>query len=128
VPSYASGRSSTSSRASRKAADELFDPAAVPQTNAPQRHAEKQQHQCKGPRPERTISIEDFAKLDLRVAKITRAEQVEGADKLVKLSASTSSVRWNAAPCSPGSSPRTDPDLARGQARRSVGRISRRAR
>ena len=32
-----------------------------------------------------TISIEDFAKLDLRVAKITRAEAVEGADKLLKL-------------------------------------------
>ena len=31
------------------------------------------------------ISIEDFAKLDLRVAKIVRAEPVEGADKLVKL-------------------------------------------
>ena len=31
------------------------------------------------------ISIEDFTKLDLRIAKITRAEAVEGADKLVKL-------------------------------------------
>jgi methionyl-tRNA synthetase len=32
-----------------------------------------------------TISIDDFAKLDLRVARIARAEAVEGADKLVKL-------------------------------------------
>jgi methionyl-tRNA synthetase len=31
------------------------------------------------------ISIDDFTKLDLRVAKIARAESVEGADKLVKL-------------------------------------------
>ena len=31
------------------------------------------------------IAIEDFAKLDLRVAKIVRAEAVEGADKLLKL-------------------------------------------
>ena len=31
------------------------------------------------------VSIEDFAKLDLRVAKILAAEQVEGADKLLKL-------------------------------------------
>ena len=31
------------------------------------------------------IGIDDFSKLDLRVAKIARAEQVEGADKLVKL-------------------------------------------
>lgn len=32
-----------------------------------------------------TITIDDFAKLDLRVAKIVRAEAVEGADKLLKL-------------------------------------------
>lgn len=32
-----------------------------------------------------TISIDDFNKLDLRVARIADAEQVEGADKLVKL-------------------------------------------
>jgi methionyl-tRNA synthetase len=31
------------------------------------------------------ITIEDFNKLDFRVARIVRAEQVEGADKLVKL-------------------------------------------
>lgn len=32
-----------------------------------------------------TINIDDFAKLDLRVARIINAEHVEGADKLVKL-------------------------------------------
>ena len=32
-----------------------------------------------------TITIDDFAKIDLRVAKIVKAEQVEGADKLLKL-------------------------------------------
>ncbi len=31
------------------------------------------------------IEFEDFAKLDLRVAKIVKAEQVEGADKLLQL-------------------------------------------
>jgi methionyl-tRNA synthetase/methionyl-tRNA synthetase C-terminal region/beta chain len=31
------------------------------------------------------ITIEDFAKLDLRIAKIVNAETVEGADKLLKL-------------------------------------------
>jgi len=31
------------------------------------------------------ISIDEFAKVDLRIAKITRAEHVEGADKLLKL-------------------------------------------
>jgi methionyl-tRNA synthetase len=32
-----------------------------------------------------TISIDDFAKIDLRVAKITAADHVEGADKLLRL-------------------------------------------
>jgi methionyl-tRNA synthetase len=32
-----------------------------------------------------TISIDDFKKVDLRVARITNAEHVEGADKLLKL-------------------------------------------
>ena len=32
-----------------------------------------------------TISIEDFSKVDLRVAKIVNAEHVEGAEKLLKL-------------------------------------------
>jgi len=32
-----------------------------------------------------TISIDDFAKIDLRVAKIINAEHVDGADKLLKL-------------------------------------------
>ena len=32
-----------------------------------------------------TVSIDDFGKLDLRVAKIVTAEHVEGADKLLKL-------------------------------------------
>ncbi|HEX5057061.1 MAG TPA: methionine--tRNA ligase, partial [Gammaproteobacteria bacterium] len=32
-----------------------------------------------------TISIEDFSKIDLRIAKIVNAEHVEGADKLLQL-------------------------------------------
>src|SRR5688572_1492379 len=32
-----------------------------------------------------TISIDDFAKVDLRIARIANAEHVEGADKLLKL-------------------------------------------
>jgi methionyl-tRNA synthetase len=32
-----------------------------------------------------TISIDDFGKIDLRVAKIINAEHVDGADKLLKL-------------------------------------------
>ena len=33
-----------------------------------------------------TISIDDFTKIDLRIARIANAEHVEGADKLLKLS------------------------------------------
>jgi methionyl-tRNA synthetase len=32
-----------------------------------------------------TISIDDFGKIDLRIARIVNAEQVEGANKLIKL-------------------------------------------
>jgi methionyl-tRNA synthetase len=32
-----------------------------------------------------TISIDDFSKVDLRIAKIVKAEHVDGADKLLKL-------------------------------------------
>ncbi len=35
--------------------------------------------------PESIISYEDFAKLDLRVARISKVEEIEGADKLYKL-------------------------------------------
>lgn len=47
------------------------------------RHAEKQQHAIT-PIAE-TISIDDFSKIDLRIAKIINAEHVEGAEKLLKL-------------------------------------------
>ncbi|MFA7400756.1 MAG: methionine--tRNA ligase subunit beta, partial [Sideroxydans sp.] len=47
------------------------------------RHAEHQQRSI-APIAE-TISIDDFGKIDLRVARITNAEHVEGAEKLLKL-------------------------------------------
>jgi len=34
------------------------------------------------------ITIDDFAKLDLRVAKVLEAEDIEGSDKLLKLKVS----------------------------------------
>ncbi|MBV9190778.1 MAG: methionine--tRNA ligase [Betaproteobacteria bacterium] len=71
-------------RVERKQLDQLFDIASVPQPSAPQRHAEQQQHTAKEHAVD-TIGIDDFNKLDLRVARITRAELVEGADKLLKL-------------------------------------------
>jgi methionyl-tRNA synthetase len=65
--------------------DRLFDAQSVPQPNAPQRHAQTQQHAAQEHTVSDMIKIDDFNKLDLRVARIVRAELVEGADKLVKL-------------------------------------------
>ena len=62
---------------------ESLQPAAQP--HSPQRHAEHQQHAAKEGAMNETISIEEFGRVDLRVAQIVDAEQVEGADKLVKL-------------------------------------------
>jgi methionyl-tRNA synthetase len=72
-------------RVEERQLDNLFDVDSVPQPAAPQRHAEKQQHEAKEQAVSEPIGIEDFAKLDLRVAKIVRAEAVESADKLLKL-------------------------------------------
>ncbi len=61
------------------------DQASAPRAPSPQRHAEHQAHAGAQAPDGGTISIDDFAKLDLRVAKIVGAEAVEGADKLLKL-------------------------------------------
>jgi methionyl-tRNA synthetase len=39
-----------------------------------------------------TISIDDFTKIDLRVARIANAEHVEGADKLLRLTLDVGSL------------------------------------
>jgi methionyl-tRNA synthetase len=58
-------------------------PAVEP---SPQRHAQHQQ-QAEDKMPQTNhISIDDFAKIDLRIARIANAEHVEGAEKLLKLS------------------------------------------
>ena len=62
---------------------ESLQPAVAPQSR--QRHAEHQQHAAEESAVSETISIEEFNKIDLRVARIVDAELVEGADKLVKL-------------------------------------------
>jgi methionyl-tRNA synthetase len=62
---------------------ESLQPATAQQSQ--QRHAEHQQHAAKESAVSETVSIEDFNRIDLRVARIVDAQQVEGADKLVKL-------------------------------------------
>jgi len=62
-----------------------------PQPQSEQRHAEHQQHTANKEvgRTEKDfeqfIGIDDFAKIDLRIARIVNAEHVEGAEKLLKL-------------------------------------------
>jgi len=56
---------------------------AQQEPHSEQRHAEHQQHVIQ-PIAD-TISIEEFAKIDLRIVRIVKAESVEKADKLLKL-------------------------------------------
>jgi methionyl-tRNA synthetase len=72
-------------RVEQRQLEQLFDIASVPQPAAPQRHAEKQQHAAKEHSVNPALSIDEFNRLDLRVARIARAERVDGADKLLKL-------------------------------------------
>ena len=60
--------------------------AVAKAASSQQRHAEKQQHAAQAAEtPSPHISIDDFTKVDLRIAKIVNAEHVEGADKLIRL-------------------------------------------
>jgi methionyl-tRNA synthetase len=68
-------------RVEEKQLDQLFD-VQPPQAAAPQQQAAKEQSVTA---VTDQITIDDFNKLDLRVAKIAKAEAVEGADKLLKL-------------------------------------------
>ncbi|HZV55004.1 MAG TPA: methionine--tRNA ligase [Rhodocyclaceae bacterium] len=57
--------------------------APAPEQQSQQRHAEHQAKVSHGDTPH--ISIDDFGKVDLRIARIANAEHVEGAEKLLKL-------------------------------------------
>ena len=61
----------------------------TPAPHSPQRHAQHQENTVEAATPSAaspaTISIDDFSKIDLRIARIANAEHVEGADKLLKL-------------------------------------------
>lgn len=65
---------------------ENLQATAVPQDHSEQRHSVHQQNEVNADLPEvEYISIDDFTKVDLRIAKIVNAEHVEGAEKLLKL-------------------------------------------
>jgi methionyl-tRNA synthetase len=63
-----------------------LEPTPAP---APVRHAEHQQHAAQSDEAKAAdanyISIDDFTKVDLRIARIVSASHVEGADKLIRL-------------------------------------------
>ncbi len=60
--------------------------APTPEQQSPQRHAQHQQAEVTATNPwEPYCNIDDFMKVNLRVVRIANAEQVEGADKLVRL-------------------------------------------
>jgi methionyl-tRNA synthetase len=58
---------------------------ATPAPHSPQRHAQHQENAVEAATVPTHISIDDFSKIDLRIARISNAEHVEGADKLLKL-------------------------------------------
>jgi len=68
-------------RVEEKQLDALFDVSKEATMTAPS----PQPSPAKAGEGENLISIDDFNKIDLRVAKIVKAEHVEGADKLLKL-------------------------------------------
>jgi methionyl-tRNA synthetase len=61
-------------------------PAPTSDPQSPQRHAQHQQQTEDKMQQPAHISIDDFMKADLRIARIASASHVEGADKLLKLS------------------------------------------
>ncbi|MEX0959847.1 MAG: methionine--tRNA ligase [Burkholderiales bacterium] len=77
-------------RVDRKQIDALVEASkedlqAKPQSHSPQRHAQHQEKAVETATQAPTITIDDFTKVDLRIARIVNAEHVEGADKLIKL-------------------------------------------
>ena len=60
--------------------------APAPERQSPQRHAQHQQAEVPAASPwEPYCNIDEFMKVDLRIARIANAEHVDGADKLVRL-------------------------------------------
>jgi methionyl-tRNA synthetase len=72
-------------RVEEKQLDRLFEAEPLKEAAAGPASAPATQPAAKEQAVESQITIDDFNKLDLRVAKIVRAEQVEGADKLLRL-------------------------------------------
>ncbi|MDO8788726.1 MAG: methionine--tRNA ligase [Sulfuritalea sp.] len=94
----AANRESLEPAATQAAAQSAVPPAPTIDPHSPQRHAQHQQATAPSPQPSPAggeganggafapmIGMDDFSKVDLRVARIADAQHVEGADKLIRL-------------------------------------------
>jgi methionyl-tRNA synthetase len=73
-------------RVDAKQLDQLFEPPGTPAAAvAPSKSQKGSSVEANAVEQANTISIDDFGKVDLRIARIANAEHVEGADKLLKL-------------------------------------------
>lgn len=61
------------------------EPAKQVQAEPAAKKAEKKEALTEVPKEDKYITIDDFAKIDLRVAKVLECEKIEGSDKLLKL-------------------------------------------
>lgn len=69
------------------------EPAAVPTSSAPSAPAVPVTHAAAPARPDERIGIEDFMKVDLRIARILEAERVPKSRKLMKMMVDVGSER-----------------------------------
>ena len=73
-------------RVDPKQLDALFEPATASTSEpTPAAKASRAAAKSEAPAQAALISIDDFSKVDLRVARIVQAEAVDGAEKLIRL-------------------------------------------
>lgn len=80
-------------RIDRKQVDKMVEESKETAAEAPKPQEQTQEQVESLFKPE--ITIDDFAKIDLRIAKVVKAEPVEGADKLVSLQLDVGGVTRN---------------------------------
>jgi len=73
--------------------DALFEPVSAPAPTRPVSGASAASGKADASTPSASISIDDFSRVDLRVARIVEAHAVEGADKLIRLTLDLGSER-----------------------------------
>jgi methionyl-tRNA synthetase len=85
LPERVSAYQHLMTRVDPKQLDALFDVAPAPAAAPPVKTKATTPKQATPPAADATISIDEFKRVDLRVARIANAEHVEGAEKLLKL-------------------------------------------